>query len=154
MTIYTIQISLEDLEAKTAQEFNPSSGNWEHQLSHRGGKLYVGTFASGQGNIYGPIIVGNPSKPWLEIQCSDPGVLSDIGAVEQGAMGAEMRTRGLMTAAYRQALISGERRPILNAGGQIIGVMPEHTIAGTNPMSAFLDGMDPEEAPAIPGLEE
>ncbi len=144
---YSIQITLSDLEDKCLEMFDGVS--WVKQWDVIGGGKYVGQYPSGQAVISGPMVIGNPNKPWFEIQCTDDAILAELGANEVSTMKSHMRTNALLRAFYR---VSG-RKMIRNSAGNPVGPLPDFVICGTSPKSSYLDDEDPEEAQELLDLD-
>lgn len=121
--------------------------------SDRGGSLAVMHYPGiGSAYIWGPMRIGNPNKPFFEVQCENAAVeaevLSRADSVQN--MNAAARSNGLI-----RAFIATTNRPrIKNTNGDIVGYMPAHVICGTSPIDSFLDGEDVDEAPLMPDLPD
>lgn len=149
MKIYSIQTTLTNLENSCRDRFNEETQLTEKDWHDQGGGLYIGVYPSGTAMISGPLIIGNPTKPWFEVQASDEAVLLEITNDEIGLMRDKMRSNGILRAAYR---LEG-RQLIRNGSGNPIGVMPRHVICGTNPAASYLDDEDIDIAQELLDLE-
>ena len=138
---YLIQATLGDLQA--------ASSGWNVD----GGDRYIGFFPGGIAYLSGPLI-GNPTLPWFEIQCTDDAVLDALG-FPYGLMRDELRKPGHLRGAYKASIANpgNSRRIIRNGAGEAVGVTPDFTICGTNHTASFMAGEDPDEAEEITGLE-
>ena len=152
---YLIQSTLAELEAATLDVFDGVA--WVKSWQVVGGDKYIGLYENGQAVIAGPLIIGNPSKEWFEVQCSEPGLVAELGAVgnSMSLMKSEMRTNALLRASYRVsiALDSNSRSLIRDSVGRIVGVTPDFVICGTHPASSFMAGEGRDTADEIGDLE-
>ena len=152
---YLAQVSLATLTASVIEVYNPETFAWEKQITDHGGERYVAHFSSGQANISGPLMTGNPNLPWMEIQCTDIAVMDELGASEWALMRDELRKPGHLRGSYKVSIANpaNDRKVIRNQAGAAIGVTPNFSICGTNLTASFLAGDDPDESQEITGLE-
>lgn len=153
MAHYSIQITLAELEDRCKDVFDGVS--WTKAWQVVSGDQFIGQYANGQAVISGPLIIGNPNKPWFEVQCSTPEVLDDIGANVTELMKTRLRTDALMRAAYRVEVAreGSGRSLILNGAGKPIGVRPKFEICGHGGIGSFLIDEALEEAAELLDLE-
>lgn len=149
---YLIQTTLEDLKAVAVEVsyYDYEAFEWKTAKQwNQSGNIITARFPSGQAVIHGPISVGNPNKPWFEIQCEIDEVLADIGANVTASMRSRMRTDALMRAAYRASGCG----LIRNSTGKPVGPMPAHVICGTHPAASFLGDLDVDDADELLDME-
>ena len=152
---YLAQVSLETLQANVVHAFNPETGNFDIPAWFpQGGDKYIANYIGGQANISGPLLVGNPQKPWVEVQCVDPSIMDQLGATEYGLMRDVLASDPAMRALYKANLIVQGRKLVRNQAGNPVGVTPDFVICGTSPEAGFLAGADPEDLPELLDLED
>ena len=152
---YLAQVSLETLQANVVMAYNEDTFAFDiPQWFPQGGDKYVAFYTGGQAVISGPLLVGNPSKPWVEVQCVDPSIMDQLGATEYGLMRDVLASDPAMRALYKANLIVQGRRLVRNQAGNPVGVTPDFVICGTSPAAGYLAGADPEDLPELLDLED
>ncbi len=146
---HLIQITLAELKDACKDMFNGVS--WERDWTPKGGTLYVGQYSAGQAVISGPIPVGNPNKPWFQVQAAHPDVITALSAIasESMEMHEAITSRGPMRAAHK----ARGARVLRNQAGKAVGVMCDIEICGSGAAQSSLGGRDPEEMPELEGLD-
>jgi hypothetical protein len=149
---YLVQATLAELQAAAVDVFD--GVDWVKAWQDHGGDKYIGHYTQGQLVLSGPLISGNPTEPWFEVQCANDAVLDDLG-FPYGLMRDEVRKPGHLRGAYQASIASpvNDRRLIRNGANQVVGVTPNFVICGTHPAASFLAGEDVDTAEEITGLE-
>ena len=142
-----IQTTATNLRDKVSEHYDPEAFEWRKSWEKVGPKRYVATFPSGQAAIFGPIRVQGTS--FWEIQVTAPGVIDDINPEGRLSLKRALRRKKGMRAVYRAL----GRRFIRNKYHQVVGVLPDFVIAGTDPREGFLGDEDPDDAEPMSDLE-